>query len=140
MKIKVNPIHSTLGTEFLEYEYLAAYRKSKKEIRLLAENTKTGKKVLLIYYPTIPGKFIIDHLEEEDMEFVDDNTIKNRIYKYKLIDSDPKWVHQFFEDWVKVDPMIPIRKSATDSGPAPYQMISKINNYTFSFEFDGKQY
>lgn len=140
MNITINPIHSTLGVETLQYEYLAAYRKNKKEIRLLTKNINTGKKILFIYRPTILKKFIIDHVEEDDLKFLDENIIKNRMYRYTLIDSDPKWVHQFFEAWIKVDPMVPIRKNATDSGPAPYQMISKINNYTFSFEFEGRQY
>lgn len=131
MKIKIHPIH---GLGFSDLNYIATYKTPKNEMRLLVEEEKTGEKFLLALLPLFDGMLNITPINY--IEFLNPTTIKNKQYRYHLLDSDKKHVHDFFEKWKNSDPLVCMNK-----GSMPYHnKMSGLKNYTFSYEFDGKQY
>ena len=135
MKIKIHPVH---GLGFGDLNYIATYKTPKGEIRLLVEEEKTGEKFLLALYemPFFGNTTMFEIRPIRYIEFLNPTTIKNQQYRYHLLDSDKKHVHEFFEKWKSSNPLVCMSR-----GAIPYHnRISIVNNYAFSYEFDGKQY
>lgn len=58
---------------------------------------------------------------------------KNRYYNYYYLDGDANKMHEFLEKWRNSDPLVHV-------GNCLHQQISRINNYTWTYEFDNVKY
>lgn len=124
-----------------DMEYVTTFIKGKGKstvdnYRILIRGTKTGKEMLLFlgHRPNFFGRqqsYMIDYIDE--FKYITTDQIKNKQYNYYKLGFDLNTVDEFFTKWIKGDPMVSV-------GGYQHQFVTSINNYTWTYRFNGKDY
>jgi len=136
----LKPHALNLGEDF---EYISTFVKGRTKVttdkyRILVRGVNTGKEYLLALEgrPSFFGRPLSYHINTiEVTNYVTPTYIKgeNKKYNYYFHTNDTAPVHEFFDTWVKSDPMVQI-------GGLKHNFLSAIPNYKGTYKFDNITY
>lgn len=157
MNIEINKSGLNFGSDL---EYISTFirgtkkpankKKAIERYRILVRNLKTNEKFLL-YLETMlqfAGKdryqvawvdgdqltFVTPtHIRNESCNEVGDGRVVTTIYNYHDIGYDPQSVEDFFDAWIKSDPLV-------YAGGMLHQFVSTNKQYKWSYKFNNKFY
>ena len=126
-----------------DLEYIGTFikvGKSKKinvdQYRLLVRGVKTGKEMILFIsykenFFKNPKCSEIEYVN--DFKYITPTHLKNQNYNYYYLNNDLSTVDEFFTVWKNHDPMISV-------GNYTHNFMSDIEDYTWTYKFNNKQY
>ena len=142
MIIEISTHGLNLGEDL---EYVNTYIKGKgksgvENYRILTRGVKTGQERILFleHRPNFFGRqnsYMIESLDDDmdNFQHISPDHIKNRNYNYYKFGYDLNTVDEFFTKWIKGDPMVSV-------GGYQHQFVTSINNYTWTYRFNNKDY
>jgi hypothetical protein len=124
-----------------DLEYVSTFIKGKGKsgvdnYRILVRGVKTGREMILFleHRPNFFGRkdsCQIAYIDE--FKYITSDQIKNKQYNYYKLGYDLNTVDEFFTKWINSDPMVSI-------GGFQHQFVTTINNYTWTYRFNNKDY
>lgn len=147
--MKVNTLEiSPYGPRYnQDFEYIATYKKGKNSkvhpdnFRILVRGCLDNKEYIIWFeirerFMGRVGKIYM-HLHALDkFKHISPTEIKNldnKRYNYHKVRVDSSDMNLLLDEWKNTDPLVIV-------GQYTHQHISKINNYTWTYKFNGKKY